>query len=217
MIKNLNIIRTTYGIDYLFKYLLKNIKICDANFLHLIIKNNKLFYYNTLLRKKHTKENFINYIKTCENNKFVIYLTGFTKEGGHANLLLFNNLTKEVNRYEPHGNTGMFFSKIEYLIKDFIESIGYKYIGLNKNLCRLGLQHLEEICMDNYKQYENFGGFCASFSWIFMKKYLTSNKTLKELEMEMERQVNNKDCSIIKEIIKLNKAVIKDYLYTKYT
>lgn len=151
--------------------------------------------------------NFINILQN-KNKRFIIIPLGIEfKKGGHANYLIYDKNTNELERFEPYGSSAPFnfdynpemldtvlISKFSKFIKDI------KYIKPKNFLPKIGFQFLDSFEKKTQKIGDP-GGFCALWSIWYVDQRLTF------YEINRTKLVNK----MLKEL-KLNNLSFKDYI-----
>tara|TARA_R110002167_G_scaffold198187_4_gene401237 strand:- start:2436 stop:3569 length:1134 start_codon:yes stop_codon:yes gene_type:complete len=104
----------------------------------------------------------------CKKNgrSLVIPLSIFVKDGGgHANLLLFNHIRKELEHFEPHGSKA---SHLDDIVNKVLEKLDENILEkVNKNLPndeKLKYVKREEICPVGFKSFQSHENISASNS-----------------------------------------------------
>ena len=132
-------------------------------------------YFQTDIFYKYSKltinKEFINIFKIC-NKRFIIFPVSFFSSigrGGHANMLIYDNKTKELERFDPHGKMTNFDYTVMY--SDFDKEIQkeFKNNGIEisnyytpLDFCpSISFQKLEK---DDKKIIGDPGGFCQAWS-----------------------------------------------------
>jgi hypothetical protein len=175
--------------------------------LHIINKNNNdisvelLMIYNVedgeiygdVLLKELAKK-----ISKCSKKKFrftAIQLSLYSdEEGGHANLLMIDNINKTVERYDPHGFQTMDVFKPILLDKAlerwFREDLKYTYLPTVVTNTIQGLQHYQ--CRDSTRECEGeIKGYCAAWMLFYFHMRLEyPDMSQKDIKLKCLRDVN---------------------------
>lgn len=220
-----------FGVIYLIK---KHQNICSvttANF----IKNNEMCSYLSVIgyetnikcefmnfeivwiyKKLFFSENFVENFKKCVNNKqvrFVIVPLGIEiKEGSHANYIIFDKQTYELERFEPYGahspsnynyNEHLLDSILAFKFNEIYDNI--KYISPEKYLPKIGFQYLD-VYERKTKKIGDPGGFCALWAIWYV------DMRVKHANYDLDRK------SLVEKLLKeiraqglLFKQLIRDY------
>jgi ankyrin repeat protein len=138
-----------------------------------------VWVYNKLYLTKEFHDNF----RKCMNNKnkrYVIVPLGIEiKEGSHANYLIYDKITKEIERFEPHGsstppgfnyNTNLLDKLLESRIKEIDPDL--IYISPSQYLPKIGFQLLD-ISESKRKRIGDPGGFCALWAIWYVDMRIT--------------------------------------------
>ena len=159
------------------------------------IKNtNKLKYYEQYI------EDFNNCLEN-KNIKFIISpLRIFDSEtGGHANYLIFNKHTFEIERFEPYGSY-MNNNNLDQKLKNFYSDINtkIKYFSPMEYCPNIGIQELQELELELEKTQESIGdplGFCSAWSIWYADLRLSNpkinRKDLINKSINFNKQKNN--------------------------
>lgn len=124
--------------------------------------------------KLHIIDNFDKNVIRClknNNKRYILFPVGIElHEGSHANYLLYDKQTNEIERFEPHGSnmpSGLNYNAnlLDSLLENKFKSIipGVIYIRPEDYLQKIGLQILD-ISEGNKKYIGDPGGFCALWS-----------------------------------------------------
>ncbi len=115
-------------------------------------------------------ENFTNLFEACikSNARFVIIPLGIElKTGAHANYLIYDKDTKELERFEPHGGTTPFgfnynTQNLDKILEQYFTSYDHeiKYIGPNEYTPKIGFQIMDTQEKNN-QRIGDPAGFCA--------------------------------------------------------
>lgn len=145
------------------------------------MSSNKLIYY----------QEYIDDFKLCLKNKNINFIISPLRIlnpniGGHANYLIFNKKTNEVERFEPYGS---YFdnNNLDLNLKEFYFNIDskIKYLSPNEFCPNIGIQELQEIELELEKAQESIGdplGFCSAWSiWYADLRLSNPNETNSEL------------------------------------
>jgi len=113
-----------------------------------------------------------NYISDSKKNSkvrfFVMPLGIEIKSDSHANYLIYDNVTNELERFEPHGsrnpnkfnyNPMLLDSVLTNLFSEYFPSI--KYVKPEDYLPKIGYQLLDNSENNKYRNIGDPGGFCA--------------------------------------------------------
>jgi len=138
-------------------------------------------------------EDFFKQISECKKDFVIIPLAlqryeGRQKRlGGHANVLIVNTKTKEVEHFEPHGSGTEYAKSKEFHkdLKEFFEGGGYKYLNIEESCPTKGLQHYETKGVKENKtivlndeieiEYEySRSGLCVFFSYALVDLRLSN-------------------------------------------
>ena len=155
-----------------------------------------------IYKKLFFSENFETNFKKCIDNKkirFVIIPLGIEiPEGSHANYIIFDKQTYELERFEPYGsNSPSNYDYNEHLLDSilsfkFNEIYNIKYISPSKYLPKISFQYLD-VYERKTKKIGDPGGFCALWSIWYTDMRLTypdydrkilADKLLKDIRSE---------------------------------
>jgi hypothetical protein len=153
-------------------------------------------------------------IQSCSTNHRFIALPAFIiyddcKEIGHMNILLFDTLTLEVERFEPYGKKGYTkkeqrpFTWFDEYLKEWLQSkdLPYKYIS-TKNCPSIGPQELEEIQLEKgietvIQSETDPSGFCGVWGLLFLDLRLSYPElTTKEVMKILMKLIKNNNSNI---------------------
>jgi ankyrin repeat protein len=145
-------------------------------------------------------DEYVDDFKKCFNNKKINFIISPLRildpeTGGHANYLIFNKNTLEIERFEPYGSY-MENNNLDLKLKDFFKDINkkIKYISPIEFCPNVGIQELQEIELELEKTQESIGdplGFCSAWSIWYADLRLTNP--------------NEKNSDLIKKAININK------------
>ena len=119
-------------------------------------------------------------------NGFTIILLGIELEnGGHANAIIIDHKNKIIERFEPNGNNPPIDfnynpDRLDNLLEDKFNILGYKYIRPDEYLPAIGFQYIETLETQSC-QIGDPNGFCAVWCvwWAYHKvKNNIDSKTL---------------------------------------
>lgn len=116
-------------------YLMKKYDTCK-------VKSKTKIVYNI-----ETKKLKINHNKECDIyiDMMTLYDTDFNIN--HANALIINNITKTIERFEPHGNTKYYDqNKLDIKLSNYAKRFGLTYVNMSDSC--LPLQSKEDVFYD---------------------------------------------------------------------
>lgn len=174
--------------------------------------------------KKEIKKSFIESIRNKQNIQMIplSYSTSEQNKSNHANVIVINHKTKEIELFEPNG------SEIEYFTKNYLDLLkfifketGYtvKYFACSK--LAIGLQTRDIFCVDFFYNY-NAKGFCKAWSVFFMEaRAANPEMNIKDLVKNIKRVIGNKHCEFIRaysNYIETNftESSVKKYMHDNY-
>jgi ankyrin repeat protein len=164
------------------------------------------------------EEFYVNFKKCIENKKrFVIIPLGIEmREGSHANYLIYDNKTKEIERFEPHGTTtppGLHYNPnlldeiLESRFKDMDDTI--KYIKPSDYLPKIGFQ-LMDVNEPKKKKIGDPIGWCALWVVWYVDQRLTyKDIDRKELVFSLLKLIRSKNISFKNMIRNYGKNIIE--------
>lgn len=173
-------------------------------------------------------ENFVNNFKKCVNNKkvrFVIIPLGIEiQEGSHANYVIFDKNTFEVERFEPYGsnspsnydyNERMLDSILSFKFNEIYDNI--TYISPTKFLPKIGFQYVD-VYEKKTKKLGDPGGFCAVWSiWYTDMRLTYPDYDRKKLVTKLLKEIRTESISF-KNLIRdysLNITHVRDKLFAE--
>ena len=193
-------------------------------------------------KKLFFSENFVQNFNKCINNmkiRFIIIPLGIElKEGSHANYLIFDKKTYEIERFEPYGygapykfnyDSKLFDNILTFKFSEIDENI--KYISPDKFLPKIGFQYLD-VYESKTKKIGDPGGFCALWSIWYTEMRLKYpdierktlvNKLFKEIKLmnvSFKNLIRNYSVNITKirdDIFEKVGITINDWLNDQYT
>ena len=182
-------------------------------------------------------EQFTNCIKN--GARFIIIPLGIeSREGNHANYLIYDSQINEIERFEPHGyNTppGLYYNPslldgiLESRFKNINENI--KYIRPSDYLPKIGFQ-LMDVRENKKRKIGDPAGFCALWCIWYVDMRLTYRdtdrkklanlliKTVRSQNISFRNMIRNYSKYIIEirdEILKKSDMDINDWLNDEYT
>lgn len=133
--------------------------------------------------KLYLMDDFVDNFKKCINKKgvrYVIIPLGIEmREGSHANYIIYDIKTNEIERFEPHGSsapTGLNYnptlldSILETRFKEIVTNV--KYVAPKDYLPKIGFQLLD-VSERKKKKIGDPGGFCALWAVWYVDMRLT--------------------------------------------
>ena len=216
------------NIDYPYKLDISNFEITwfSVTIFYPPFLDKKLEQYKDI--KFRSKNRFITIPITIE------LLNGTT----HGNILLIDNLNKEISRFEPHGAVSPegSYTNTKLLDKHLINKFknifnNYSYKKPKDYLPTIGFQALENIMTSNCKKIGDPNGYCAvwCFWWIYQRiKYshldikTIAEKLINQLKIdkinipEMIRNFSNNISILRDEVLKKNNIDINDWINSNY-
>ncbi len=195
-----------------------------------------------IYKKLFFSENFVTNFNKCisnQNVRFIIVPLGIELiEGSHANYLIFDKKTYEIERFEPYGSSSPY--KFNYDSKLLDNILTFKFNEINENikyvnphhfLPKIGFQYLD-VYESKTTKIGDPGGFCALWSIWYTEMRLKYpdidrkslvNKLLKQIKsanMSFKNLIRNYSINItnIRDMV-FNKAniSINDWLNDQYT
>ena len=144
---------------------------------------------------------FIEHLKKCKKKRYIIvqlYIVWASGDSAHANMLIFDNVKKTCERFEPYGNNG--WSKNakkvanEWLVEEAFDSVFQDFLGELEKKHKLKYNYMRPVdyCPEKaYQFYNDFhgkhypedpGGYCGMWSiWWADLRLSNPNKSQKEL------------------------------------
>lgn len=133
--------------------------------------------YNEKQKKLSVPKNFWKFFNKCKNKRFTVFLFGYTcKDSGHANIMLYDNINKTLERFEPYGNIyDILDSKQKKCFNPDIDKIIFEFFDNNEVITEYfppstfipnnGIQKLQED-EDKMTDYDP-EGFCTMWSLFY--------------------------------------------------
>lgn len=158
--------------------------------------------------------NFIESFKKCQDNsnkRFTIIPLGIElREGSHANYLIYDHKTKELERFEPYGSQSPY--KFDYKPIQLDNIIEVKFNEIDKNIKyirpkdfmpKIGFQYFDTI-ESRTKKIGDPGGFCALWA-IWYTDYRLTYKDInrQSLVKQMLKYIKLKNVSF--------KSIVRNY------
>lgn len=191
-------------------------------------------FYPSYLDRKLEK-----YIKEKSSRFIVIPISIELSNGSsHANMLIIDNVMKNISRFEPHGALspdGFYFNEklLDLNLKNKFNNIfnDYKYYKPSDYLPVIGFQSLENLMTEQCKKIGDPNGFCAVWCvwWTFQRiKYnhldikTLSEKLINQLKIDkivipdMIRNFSSNITKLRDNILKQNDIDINDWINTNY-
>jgi len=199
-----------------------------------------------IYKKLFFSDNFVNNFVKCVNNtniRFIIIPLGIEiKEGNHANYLIFDKKTFELERFEPYGssepykfnyNGKLLDSILTFKFNEIYDNI--KYISPDKFLPKIGFQY-NDVFEYKTKKLGDPDGFCSLWSiWYcdmrlshpdihrnslinkLLKKIKESNISFKNLIRNYSQNITNIRDEIFKKVdITINNWINDQYSEKQY-
>ena len=209
----------------------------NSNLYNVIIKNNyKFLFYinikyisntNKILYPIDLDKKILYTIEHYKKQYIIIFIHIINIYGGHANLILIDNIKKLIIFYEPHGYNyynDKLYDNLEIYFNQFLKN--YKCIKPKEyNAIISGLQEL-----DNFNQFNtmyDIEGYCLIWSIWFIELYINNsnyelnelfNKTIKKIinmNIFITNYIKNYSDNLYKKMLKFLKKYNYDF-YEKY-
>ena len=225
---------------------MENKKLCEYYESIGIVTNTKCEFLNFevvwVYQKLYLTTNFVKIFKKCVKNrkkKYVIVPLGIElRQGSHANYLIYDKQSKEVERFEPYGSYGPY--KFYYNPNLLDEVLAYrfsqidpeiKYYRPGSYMPKIGFQYMD-IMESKKKKIGDPGGFCAIWSIWYTDMRLTypdisrkklvkkMMKSIKEKNRSFKNMIRNyslKILSLREGIFGKAKLTINDWINDQYT
>lgn len=220
--------------------------VCSTITSNFIINNDLCNYYSNLGFKTSTKceflnfeivwiykklffsENFISNFNKCINNqniRFIIIPLGIELvEGSHANYLIFDKKTYEIERFEPYGSSSPYKFNYDSKLLDNILAFKFseinekiKYISPHLFLPKIGFQYLD-VYESKTTKIGDPGGFCALWSiWYTEMRLKYPDIDRKSIVGKLMKQIKSSNTSF-KNLIRnysINITNIRDIIFKK--
>ncbi len=211
-----------------------------------IITNTRCEFLNFEIvwihKKIYFSNNFVdNFNKCVKGNKkrFIIIPLGIElKEGSHANYIIYDKTTKEVERFEPYGSSGPYmFDYNQNLLDNILENKfrsldpEISYVSPKNFLPKIGFQFFESL-ETKKKRIGDPGGFCGLWSIWYTDMRMTYydvgrttmvNKMLKYIKSQnisfknLIRNYSVNITTIRDKIFKKADITINDWINDQYT
>lgn len=154
--------------------------------------------------------------KKCVENKEPFVIPINIVKGAHSNMLIFNPIRKEVERFEPHGaytgisRDGFNEVRLNLNIAKFIEEIApeYEYLPPNR-ICPVGFRgfqsyqsSLDESGSWGGVKITNGGGYCCAWSYFYADMRLKFPALSGEQIMNKAYEVLGKEPQVLKDFIR---------------
>lgn len=195
-----------------------------------------------IYKKLFFSDNFIDNFHKCSKNvktRFIIVPLGIElSNGSHANYLIFDKKTYEIERFEPYGsdspyrfnyNSNLLDTILSFKFREIDENI--KYIKPKSYLPKIGFQYFD-VYESNTTNIGDPGGFCALWSIWYTDMRLKYpevgraelvNKLLKEIKMSnasfksLIRNYSINITNIRDDVFKVANITINDWQNDQYT
>ena len=198
-----------------------NLELCKYYQSIGIITNTRCEFHNFeivwVYQKLFLSENFKENFTKCEKNKskrFIIIPIGIElRQGSHANYLIYDKKTKEIERFEPYGshppfkfdyNPSLLDNILEYRFEEIDKNI--KYIKPTDYLPKIAFQVFDTV-EKKTKKIGDPGGFCALWTiWYtdFRLTYYDMNR--KSLVKKLLKNIKQENISF--------RNLIRNYSYS---
>jgi len=187
-------------------------------------------------KKIYFSDNFMKNFKNClDKKKFIIIPLGIELDmGSHANYLIYDYITNEIERFEPNGsNSPHKFDYDSNMLDNVLSKIfeGIIYVSPKQYIPKIGFQYFDSLEMNRSKVGDP-SGFCALWSiWytdMRLKYYNIPRKSLVKKILGIIREQNISFKNIIRNysinIIKIRDSIlhkfnitINDFINDNYT
>jgi len=138
------------------------------------------------------------------NTRFLIIPLGIeSAQGAHANILIYDRIKKEVERFEPNGsdfpfgfnyNPELLDNLLEQKLLEYFDNI--KYVTPKEFLPKIGFQQLELIEHYKTRKIGDPGGFCSAWSiWYADMRLNYPNITREQLVINLIQSIKEKNQS----------------------
>jgi hypothetical protein len=229
--KKFNTIKTSLTIDFINNPILENYyksngiqKGIFSDFLNfeIVWSFHKMFVPTTL------KQIIIDF-KADSLKKFLVIPIGIElTNGAHANIILYNKETNEMERFEPYGmnyppgfnyNPSALDTNLRNLFMNYFENYNqmeFKFFSPYNYQTKIGLQLLDTIEYNKEKNIGDPGGFCAAWSlWYIEMRISNINITRNDILHKLINYIRLKKISFRSVIRSFTKNVTElrdDYL-----
>ena len=137
-------------------------------------------------------EKMIKCLEDTNIRYIVFFFILILKKSGHANMMILDKYTKQIERFEPHGINHRLYDekRVDRILYQNFKNLGYEYIG-PVNLCPLGVQsNVDRMAIKVY----HYTGFCKTWSLLYALFRLTMGdevdpKTLSEQILEYTKKI----------------------------
>lgn len=165
--------------------------------LEIIWNNQNIFYPDNL------SDIISNFLKDKQKRFLIIPIGIELSQDSHANILIYDKKTNEIERFEPNGGTFPFKfnynpNLLDKLLKDkFSELIkNVTYFTPNSYLPKIGFQLLEAYDHYKTKKIGDPGGFCAAWcTWYAYMRIKYDNLDRKKLCLKLIRKIKEENIS----------------------
>lgn len=159
-------------------------------------------------------DQFIKYLKD-DNIRYIVsslhlHSCYYVSEGGHANILLFDKKTNQIDRFEPNGKIASMdkqwynSNNLDKKLKEFFESTfkGVKYISPKEFMPNEGPQLLQ---INENIQNKNIdpNGFCVGFCTLYVE--MRVNGVTRDVVI---KKINNISCNLTDYIRKYSDHIL---------
>ena len=187
------------------KNIVNNKELCDFYKIHsMSLDNYQCEFLNFEILwinyKLYIIESFYDMFKKCiaSGKRFIVIPLGIeVKNNNHANYIIYDLHTQEIERFEPHGNYphGLYYNPklLDSILKDrfIMFNSKIKYITPSEYLPKIGFQLFENY--ENNKKIGDPPGFCALWSvWYVDMRLSYPNIERKILVKNLIKTIHNK-------------------------
>jgi ankyrin repeat protein len=210
-----------------------------------ILMNSKCEFLNFEIvwinKKLHVMNEFQEQFTKCKKSskRFIIIPLGIEmNEGNHAGYLIYDKLSNEIERFEPHGAStppGLHYnpSLLDKMLKNKFKTVddNLKYISPKEYLPKVGFQSMD-IEENDKKRIGDPGGFCALWCIWYVDMRLTYDeidrkklvkilmKTVRSNNVSFKNMIRNYGANVIEirdKILRESDMNVNDWLNDKYT
>ena len=153
----------------------------EKNYIAEFLNFEIVWSYQKLFVPSNIKSIIVNFLKNDKKRYLVLPIGIELSNGAHANILLYDKTTNEMERFEPYGkdfppnfnyNSKNLDFNLNSLFQNYFKDL--KYFTPSDFEIKIGLQLLDSYEYNKEKHINDPGGFCAAWSLWYIEMRITN-------------------------------------------